>query len=185
VRLPDTIRASSGDADCAAFQTADQQLTTLSLPAGAISDCAVPPVQGTYDSPTHWSHMDDSTSLSWDGATITLTRKTGTPLIGVRTSGAADWSVELPYVTNSFETPAFVVDGILVVIAERLGEEEDRVYVVGIDVKSGTLRYETPLVTGITGFHGWAGPAGDRALVIANGKLSSLQVETGEIVWSR
>ena len=184
VRLSDEVLASAGDGDCVAFTTRDQRTTVLSMPDGTVSDCSAPTPTHANHNVHHWNRYAVRRFTS-DGVDVVVSKKDGTPTIRVEATGATRWSVALPYVKSAFGTPLFLQKGTLVVLAERLGEQEDRVFAVGIDVLSGELLYEVAVPVGITGYHGWTQPAGERFVVIADHVLSVRDPRTGEAVWSR
>ena len=184
VRLSDEIQGSGGQGGCVAFQTRDRRTTTLELPSGAVSDCAAPTPVSRYENPAHWSHMDDSIHSRGTTSRCCSCAKRAHRWFGSRRWREPAGRPSCP-TRPTPSTPPRSSDGVLVLLVVRLGDDEDRVFAVGIDVQTGDLLYETPMATGITGFHGWAGPAADRVMVIANGKLSSLDARTGEVLWSR
>jgi hypothetical protein len=185
VRLSDKPELYGFGSDCLAVKTADQQMHGIRLRDVVRAPC-VAPVRTAYhimrDIPALYVARDSWRARSGRSEYEIAFRRTGTAVITAKSSGEFTWVRELPYEAPSLGTAALLTEELLLLSGKRVSSKDSRIFVIGLDRRTGAVRYEVPLCRS----HNVIGLRTNGPMVLALelwSGLWALDLPTGRVVW--
>ncbi|HET8936282.1 MAG TPA: hypothetical protein VFN67_22720 [Polyangiales bacterium] len=185
VRLSDKPEFYGFGSECLAVKTADKQLHGIRLKDVARVSC-VAPVRTPYhimrDIPALYVARDSWRARTARSEYEIAFRRVGSAVITAKSSGEFAWVKELPYEAPALGTAGLLTEDLLLLSGKRVSSTDARVLVIGLDRRTGAVRYEVPLcksynVIGlqsngpmVLALEGWSG-------------LWALDLPTGRVVW--